>query len=159
MSYENGRQSHACAARFSAPACGWSRLARACAPAISERLYRGYPRAGARAGRRLSGRDGREAGPRFGSCRNGPGRTGPGGGPAGVAMRIVRSAQRERIGRSCRPPLLPPAAQPRPTNGILVAMMVMNCTLVSSGRLAIVSTAWPTWSGSMTASGRSEPSA
>ena len=29
------------------------------------------------------------------------------------------------------------AVYPRPTNGILVAMMVMNCTLVSSGRLAM----------------------
>ena len=28
-------------------------------------------------------------------------------------------------------------AQPRPTNGIFVAMMVMNCTLASSGRLAM----------------------
>jgi hypothetical protein len=28
-------------------------------------------------------------------------------------------------------------AQPRPMNGILVAMMVMNCTLASSGRLAM----------------------
>ena len=26
---------------------------------------------------------------------------------------------------------------PRPTNGILVAMMVMNCTFASSGRLAM----------------------
>jgi hypothetical protein len=26
---------------------------------------------------------------------------------------------------------------PRPMNGILVAMMVMNCTFVSSGRLAM----------------------
>jgi len=31
----------------------------------------------------------------------------------------------------------PPPAQPRPMNGILVAMMVMNWTLASSGRLAM----------------------
>ena len=29
---------------------------------------------------------------------------------------------------------------PRPTKGILVAMIVMNCTFVSSGRLAIYKT-------------------
>ena len=34
----------------------------------------------------------------------------------------------------CRPR---PARQPRPTNGILVAMTVMNWTLASSGRLAM----------------------
>ena len=34
--------------------------------------------------------------------------------------------------------------QPRPTNGILVAMMVMNCTLASSGRLAICTMALAT---------------
>ncbi len=28
-------------------------------------------------------------------------------------------------------------SQPRPTNGIFVAITVMNCTLASSGRLAI----------------------
>ena len=36
-------------------------------------------------------------------------------------------------------PLVPAAArlQPRPTKGILVAMMVMNCTLASRDRLAM----------------------
>src|SRR5215831_3186322 len=43
---------------------------------------------------------------------------------------------------------------PRPTNGILVAMMVMNSTLVSSGRFAMCRTASPTWSTSMRGSGR-----
>jgi len=33
---------------------------------------------------------------------------------------------------------------PRPMNGILVAMMVMNCTLLSSGSSAMCSTACPT---------------
>jgi len=31
----------------------------------------------------------------------------------------------------------PLPSQPRPMNGILVAMTVMNCTLASSGRLAM----------------------
>ena len=49
-------------------------------------------------------------------------------GPAHLAHRI-------RL-RVSVPPRGPPA-QPRPTNGILVAMMVMNWTLASSGRLAM----------------------
>src|SRR6266849_4005392 len=35
-----------------------------------------------------------------------------------------------------------PIGYPRPTNGILVAITVRNCTLASSGRLAIYSTAF-----------------
>ena len=35
------------------------------------------------------------------------------------------------------PALRPVLAQPRPTNGIFVAITVMNCTLASSGRLAM----------------------
>src|SRR4029077_2255733 len=46
---------------------------------------------------------------------------------------------------------------PRPMKGILVAMMVMNCTLVSSGRFAMCSTAAPTWSTSISGSGLISP--
>src|SRR6266508_3036465 len=47
--------------------------------------------------------------------------------------------------------------QPRPMNGILVAMMVMNCTLVSSGMFAMCSTAAPTRSTSISGSGLISP--
>src|SRR5690242_8219753 len=42
---------------------------------------------------------------------------------------------------------------PRPTKGICVAIIVRKRTLASSGKLAIVSTAWPTWFTSIVGSG------
>src|SRR5687767_4090940 len=71
-----------------------------------------------------------------------------------------------RIGRLCKDPRTEyegnqckklPALHPLPTKGILVAMMVMNWTLVSSGKFAICSTAWPTWATSMRASTMTVP--
>ena len=49
-------------------------------------------------------------------------------------------------------PRAPAHAYPRPTNGILVAITVMNSTLASSGRLAMWSTASATRCGSITGS-------
>ena len=56
----------------------------------------------------------------------------------------------EARGKACEP-------QPRPMNGILVAMIVMNCTLASSGRLAIWTTALATWATSISGSTAMEP--
>ena len=54
---------------------------------------------------------------------------------------FARSSSSGGVGaRRCADPRTA-SCQPRPTNGILVAMMVMNCTLASSGRLAMESTA------------------
>ena len=47
--------------------------------------------------------------------------------------------------------------QPRPTKGIFVAMMVMNCTLVSRGSRAMASTASPTCLTSKSGSGAIVP--
>src|SRR5512146_232167 len=47
--------------------------------------------------------------------------------------------------------------QPRPTNGIVVAMTVRERMLVSSGRLAMWTTALATWSGSISGSGTIVP--
>ena len=47
--------------------------------------------------------------------------------------------------------------QPRPTNGIFVAMTVMVCTLASSGRLAMQTSARATFSGSMSGSTATSP--
>src|SRR5205814_2375291 len=49
--------------------------------------------------------------------------------------------------------------QPRPMNGIVVAVMVRNCTLASSGSDAMNSTAPATCSASKVGSGTTEPSA
>jgi len=59
------------------------------------------------------------------------------------------------IGVLNRLTLMPP--QPRPTNGILVAMIVMNWTFASSGRLAIYTTARATCSTSKVGSTASSP--
>src|SRR4030065_2429242 len=48
---------------------------------------------------------------------------------------------------------------PRPTKGILVAMMVMNCTFAFKGRLAIYTTASATCSTFMVGSAEIVPSA
>ena len=45
-----------------------------------------------------------------------------------------------------------PGSQPRPTNGIWVAITVMNSTLASSGRFAMNKTASATWRTSIRAS-------
>jgi len=45
-----------------------------------------------------------------------------------------------------------PVIQPRPTKGIFVAITVMNCTLASSGRLAMCTTALATWTTSISGS-------
>ncbi len=50
-----------------------------------------------------------------------------------------------------------PAGQPRPTNGIFVAITVMNSTLASSGRQAMWTTASATLCTSMTASAATLP--
>src|SRR5262249_21021880 len=47
--------------------------------------------------------------------------------------------------------------QPRPTNGILVAMIVMNCTFTSGGMFAMKSTACPQYSTGMRGSGFTSP--
>ena len=48
-----------------------------------------------------------------------------------------RGGGAQRESRDQQPGRAPHPDQPRPTNGIFVAMMVMNCTLASSGRLAM----------------------
>src|SRR5262245_17222234 len=79
--------------------------------------------------------------------------------PAIAVLRPRGERREERGGERREPDLRPPRRphQPRPMNGILVAMMVMNCTLVSSGRFAMCSTAAPTWSTSISGSGRISP--
>ncbi len=53
----------------------------------------------------------------------------------------------------------PVRAQPRPTKGIFVAMMVRNCTLALSGSEAMARTASATCSASNVGSATTEPSA
>ena len=68
-----------------------------------------------------------------------------------MAESIVRTrASRKRPARACEP-------QPRPTNGIFVAMIVIVSTLVSSGRLAMKTTARATCATSMRGSGTHPP--
>src|SRR5262245_3282670 len=58
--------------------------------------------------------------------------------------------------------IIPPGhgrGQPRPTNGIFVAITVRNSTFASSGRLAIYTTARAQHSTSIVGSGTSDPSA
>src|SRR5437899_10698211 len=50
-----------------------------------------------------------------------------------------------------------PDSHPRPTNGIFVAMTVRNCTLASSGRLAMYTTARATCRTSIVGSTAMEP--
>ena len=50
---------------------------------------------------------------------------------------VFPTVNREPANREPVAPVKRVAPYPRPTNGIFVAMMVMNCTLVSIGRLAM----------------------
>ena len=50
-------------------------------------------------------------------------------------------------------------SQPRPMNGIVVAITVMNCTFASSGSVAMKTTARATWATSIVGSGSSPPCA
>ena len=133
MSYGNDRQSRACAAGLAAATCGWH-LARVGASVISVQLDRDVrgsvfvQAAGCRD--EIARPDLKPAGTN---------------GPRGPGFQSSAAAREAPLCGSCGPHSgTGAAAQPRPTNGILVAMMVMNCTLVSSGRLAIVRTACPT---------------
>ena len=83
---------------------------------------------------------------------------------AGVELGAARAALARLVDRglvSAPRRCLPKRAfaQPLPTNGILVAITVMKRTFASKGRLAIWRTALPTWSTSISGSGRIEPSA
>ncbi len=72
----------------------------------------------------------------------------------------VRSSRGWRpAGRESSPPAPPEWSQPRPMNGISVAMRVIDWTFASSGSPAIMTTARTTLSTSMVGSGRIEPSA
>ena len=73
---------------------------------------------------------------------------GPGGGPGvrGFSGTLTASGPASPRIQS------DPGSQPRPTNGIWVAITVMNSTLASSGRFAMNKTASATWRTSIRAS-------